>query len=69
MEPWHRILIRGIFTVIIGIGFVWAGIALTAKLEQDKKWIGVGLLLLGAALLFYSLRYFGPFLHDLCCTM
>lgn len=68
MEPWHRILIRGIFAVILGIGFLWAGVALTVKLEEGKKWLGIALAVFGGALMLYSLRYFGRFVYDLCCT-
>jgi len=64
VDPWHRILIRGIFFVIVGIACFWGGVSLAQKLDENKKPIGIGLAALGVGLFVYSFRYFGRFLIE-----
>ena len=68
MDPWHRLLIRGIFVVIIGVAVFWSGVSLATRLHEDRKWVGIVLAILGAAIFLYSFRYFGHFIYLLTQT-
>ena len=64
MEPWHRILFRGIFYVILGVACFWGGVSLTTRLDDEKKPFGILLAILGVGLFLYSFRYIGQFLIE-----
>jgi hypothetical protein len=66
VEPWHRILIRGIFFVIVGVACFWGGVSLTTRLNDEKKPIGIVLAVVGIALFLYSFRYISRFLIEYC---